>query len=123
MEERWGRIEGWDFGEATFLSSPVGFIVIGAGMPETMDAGLAPRSLRAGIALGDFLTVANSPSRPYGRARSPPPGPERRRLLARQFRVRLAPPAADKSTVRTLDDGPAAQQGGVKPPAPADGRL
>ena len=52
-----------------------------------------------------------------------PPGPERRRLLARQFRVRLAPPAADKSAVRTLDDGPAAQQGGVKPPAPAAGRL
>ena len=82
---------------------------------------------RAGIALGDFLAVANSPSRPYERAR--PPGPERRRLLAWQTRVRLAPPEADKSAVRTLDGGPAAEQGGgrqtlprIGPGPPAAGR-
>ena len=39
--------EARDFGAATFLASPVGLVVgaAGAGMPETMETGLAPRRL------------------------------------------------------------------------------
>ena len=80
MDERWGRIEGWDFGAATFLSPPLGLVVGAAsvGMPETMDAGLAPCRLagrdcaRRFVASGELaeLTVRACAAPPWSGAQA-----------------------------------------------------
>ena len=87
---------------SAFLSSPVGLVggAAGAGMPETMEAGIALGAFVAGGELA-VLTVRACVV----------PGPEARCFTRGEARLAGAPLAAENPAVRTLDGRPAARAG------------